>query len=304
MLDFNCINTEEIKELVSICNIHPYKLTTIDKNFLKKHKVYISMSTNPIRLIKIPSILNLLDLTNIYEIHINLPKYYRNNKNEIYNKNDIDFIKKIDSKIKVFTIEKDIGPLTKIIPTIKRVNDNNAIIISIDDDIGYPYDMVSKLIHYSVKKPKQILCGAGFSTNDYPNSDFNRKLLPNKKLPKYPLIDIVEGWGAVAYKKSIVSEKIIKQIMKLNDISTECKLSDDFTISYILAENGIKCSEVPGIRENLIPLEYGEGEDALHKGSGVKKSGSEDENMEKYHKCLDDISKSRHNRRSKKKTKI
>ena len=60
-----------------------------------------------------------------------------------------------------------------------------------------------------------------------------------------------------------------------------------------------------GIRDMLTPFHYGELEDALHKGSGVKKSNVEDENMIKYDKCLYEIAEhfnEKGRRKSKKKS--
>ena len=87
----------------------------------------------------------------------------------------------------------------------------------------------------------------------------------------------------------------------MNKVSTTCKLSDDFTISYVLASHGVKCNEVRGIRDHLEPFNYGTDADALHKGSGSE-VGKEDEdaNMAKYHVCLADISGKRIRRRSRK----
>ncbi len=293
MLNFDSLSSEELEIAHELINIKPKKITPKVRNYLKKHKVYISMTTGPLRLKRLAVVLNLLDLTEISEIHINLPKFYRNKKDGgTYKKEDIDFVSKVDSRIKIFRIPDDIGPMTKIIPTLQRIKDPNAIIISVDDDIGYPFNLVSSLIHYSVTRPKEIFTGAAFKFGDYPGSEFNKAMWPG-----YPII--VEGWGGIAYKKSIVNNQMIKEILDLNKVSTTCKLSDDFTISYVLAAHNIKCTEIAGIREKLEPFKYGEDADALHKGSGVEKTGAEDMNMVKYHTCLDDISKIKR-RRSKK----
>lgn len=291
MLNFHALNDEELEIAHDLMSIKPMKITPVVKNYLKKHKVYISMTSGPLRLRKIPAVLSLLDLSDVSEIHINLPKYYRNKlQGGLYKKDDIDFVSSVDSRIKIFRPSEDIGPMTKIIPTLQRIKDSKAIIISIDDDIGYPYNLISLLIYNSVVKQREMFTGAGFVFGDYPGSDFDRKLWPQKKSSKY--VDIVEGWGGIAYKKSLITNQMIKEILELNKVSTTCKLSDDFTISYVLAAHGVKCREIKGIREKLEPFKYGEDADALHKGSGVKKTGAEDENMTKYHVCLTDIDKS------------
>ena len=141
----------------------------------KKPKIYISLTSNPLRLKNIPLMLSFLDLTHVYQIHINLPKYYRNKKKGVYSQKEIDYIKSLDSRIKVYRLDKDIGPITKILPTLKRVRDNKAIIISLDDDVGYPRSIINELIYFTYKNPKAIWGGEGFNFGDYQGSDFDKK---------------------------------------------------------------------------------------------------------------------------------
>ena len=76
MLNFNAVTNEESHTSHDLLCIKPKRLTPAVIKYLKRHKVYISMTSGPLRLKKLPSVLNLLDLTNIAEIHINLPKFY------------------------------------------------------------------------------------------------------------------------------------------------------------------------------------------------------------------------------------
>ena len=280
MLNFHSLSGDELKIAHELLNIKSKKITPKVRNYLNQHKVYISMTSGPLRLRRVPIVLNLLDLSEIYEIHINLPMLYRNK--EKYKQSDIDLVKSVDSRIKIHRISKDIGPLSKIIPTLLRVKDPLAIIISIDDDIGYPFNFVSSLVHQSIHRPKEICCGSGFGLN---HMNMRSDSWPRKS--SRGCVDIVEGWGGIAYKKSIVTNKMIKEILYLNNLSIDCKLSDDFTISYVLSAHDIKSREVPGILDNLEPFSYGRDADALHKGSGVEKG--ESMNIVKYHRCLENI---------------
>jgi len=297
MLNFHSLGAEELEIAHDLLNIKPKRITPKVRNYLNRHKVYISCTTSPLRLKKLPIVLNLLDLSEVSEIHINLPKQYRNKKDGgVYKQQDIDLVKSVDSRIKIHRIPEDIGPLTKIIPTLLRVHDPLSIVISIDDDIGYPYNLVSSIIHHSVTRPREICCGAGIVFGDYPGSEFNRNFWP--RLPSRGCVDIVEGWGGIGYKKSIVTIRMIEEILKLNKLSVDCKLSDDFTISYVLAEHGIKAREIPGIRDRLESFTYGFDADALNQGSGVEKSENVDDmNMVKYHRCLEHIPKKTLSRR-------
>ena len=77
-----------------------------------------------------------------YEIHFNIP-YTNLSTNTEYVIPDglLD-----DPKIKVFRTD-DRGPVTKLIPTVQRVTDSDAIIIVVDDDLVYHPDMVAAHVH-------------------------------------------------------------------------------------------------------------------------------------------------------------
>ena len=56
------------------------------QNFLKKHKVYITMTTSPLRLPKIRAVLATLDLEYVDKIYIVLPCKYGRKKKNIFTK--------------------------------------------------------------------------------------------------------------------------------------------------------------------------------------------------------------------------
>ena len=258
----------------------------------KNPKIYISLTSSPLRLKNIPLMLSFLDLTHVYEIHINLPKYYRNKKGEVYKQKEIDYIQSLDSRIKVYRIDKDIGPITKILPTLKRVKNNKAIIISVDDDIGYPRSIINELVYYTYKNPKVVWGGEGFNFGDYEGSDFDRRKWPKGKTRNS--VDILEGWASIAYPKWLITSKMLKRMELGVKLSTDCKLSDDLIISEALAYYKIprKVIHSDYYEELPIPFEYGLGADALHKGSGVggeKSDNVMDENMAKYDRCLNNF---------------
>ena len=53
--------------------------------------------------------------------------------------------KEYDNKIKIFRTE-DLGPATKLIPTVERITDPETIIIVCDDDLVYHPDMIKEHI--------------------------------------------------------------------------------------------------------------------------------------------------------------
>lgn len=258
------------------------------QEYLSKHRVYLTMTTSPVRLRKATTVLAMaLQNKYIEKAYIALPELYRNT--DKYKESDLRFVQSLDPRIVFIRVKKDMGPVTKMLPTVMRRRDKDAIVISLDDDIGYPASLINELIYYSVHQPNVIHTGACFSFGDYPSSKINRHLWPDYYKPRGYYGDIVEGWGGIAYKKKFIDKKIID---KLNKSGTICKLSDDLTISYSLAIRGIKRKEIDSKyydRDMLYPLGYGEMDDALHHGSGTDIKDEEDANMLKYKQCLENL---------------
>lgn len=264
------------------------------KDYLAKHSVYASMTSSPDRLGKCGIVVsNILVNPYIKKFFVNLPEKYRNK--ESYRREDVEKLKKLDCRIEIRWIREDIGPISKILPSLQAIQDNLAIVMSFDDDVFYPPSLINELIYYSIRYPKIICGGAGFSFGDMENI-IDRKNWPEKRKPRFPDVDVIEGWGGVAYRKGLMDLKLIE---RLNKLSTVCKLSDDIVISYSLAKARIKRKVISNKfytgNRDVFPLSYGLGEGALHQGSGT--GGVEegaDANMEKYRDCLEKINSNRY----------
>jgi len=261
------------------------------KNFLKKHEVHVSLTTSPLRLPKVLAVLATIDSTHIKNINVVLPDKYGKNK-ETYNQADIDKIGKFP-KVKIIRTQKDYGPITKMLPVIREVKDPKSIIISIDDDVGYPLGMINEFIYQKVEKYPNAVVQSPDEGQDFRNDIGNfKKVFPSKTKPTKPYADLVEGWLGVAYTKKLVNDK---EMEIFADLSKECLLSDDLVISYVLAKHNVPVVKVDNKHLGLqLSYQYGAGADALHKGGGtgkVAKVGafSDDFNKEKYEICLYDI---------------
>lgn len=261
------------------------------RDYLQKHRVYISLTSDPDRLKILPLMINILDTENVHEIHINLPRKYRNEIS--YKLEEIRNVEKSNSKVRVFRPPKDLGPVTKILPTLKRIKDPEAIIISIDDDIVYPYGLINEMIYQKIKYPDQIITGHGFTFGYYGKTSTrqgfnikNRHTWWPQKSQHYPYVDIAEGFGSITYKKSLVDLNLLEN---LNSLSKLCKLSDDLTINYTLAQCNIRRRFInnkyaPNIY--IHPLVIGE-EKGLHVQTPPKSFWNY--NVYKYVECLKNI---------------
>ena len=103
-------------------------------------KIVVTMTTVPERLnttlpVALKSILNMN--TEDYEVHLNIPhKHIKTGKEYVIPQALIGV-----PRLKIFDGLEDQGPKTKILPTIKRLEDD-AIIITADDDIIYNKEMI------------------------------------------------------------------------------------------------------------------------------------------------------------------
>jgi len=275
-----------VRNLNKLRNKREQKLVS---NFLNNNKVKLSLTTSPTRLPKITAVLATLDLSNVHSINIVLPERYGKNK-EKYKKIPEQILN--FPKTKIIRIKTDLGPITKILPTITRSRNKKDIVISIDDDIAYPLGFINELIYQKITKHKNAAITMGTSMNFYGDINGMKKSWPQKK-QRRPFVDLVEGWSSVLYSKNIVNAPCMKKISKL---STECRLSDDFVISYVLSLSKVKKVIINNrFAFDPYPYDYGGEGDALHAGRDLdgkpKKFVKHDDtiNFIKYEKCLQAI---------------
>ncbi len=265
-------------------------------------KVYISFSTSPKRVSKLMPMLKTLDLEHVEKVFVALPEKYRDTEEygpipeELLNFPKIEIIARD---------QKDLGPIMKMLPAIEKIGstDPNAIVISVDDDVGFPKGAINELIYYANLFPKAIISGAGnyaetfgILTEEWPELGKAQKA-PFCGSGEISYCDTVEGWRAIAYRPRFVNIKRMKEIARL---SKACRTSDDLVISYVLAERGVdKIRVVNRFFPDIHRFEFGSEDGALHKihlniegwspRSSVDSRFSGTTNSERYQRCVLDI---------------
>jgi len=232
-------------------------------NSLNNNEILISLSTSPKRINNIGPLLETLSNQTIKpnKIILNLPYLFKRT-NSTFNTIP-DFI--TNNNLIYINWCNDIGPATKIIPTVKLAKSPNSILISVDDDIEYKNTMVEILLNYSNKYPDAVITGESFMR------------LSNDK--KIITAELVEGYSSVLYKKKHLvdlSEEIIK------NYPIYCKLADDYIISNYLRKKNILIIVVNTEKPyDNIYVSYGNNEDALRNGADKISNG----NIDNYIKC-------------------
>lgn len=247
-------------------------------NYLRKHKVYISLTSSPTRLAKLHEVLETLDLSIVEAVILALPEKYRNV--ELY---DIPAWLSNYPKLHVVRPLKDIGPATKILPAVAKVQaDPDAIIISIDDDVAYPRGMVNQIVKLVILEDA-VVGGQGRNIEFF---GIHRQHWP-EIWPSLPSCgesdlshcDIIEGVGGVGYKAGFLD---LDHLTQFATASKDCLRSDDLFIHFHLAQRGVKRLQIKNRFMPFIkPLPIGFGPDALHKEGGTAFA-----NVEKYQKCV------------------
>ena len=118
----------------------------------QRSKAVFSMSVLPSRFKGLLPTLNSLTDQSVLpnKIIINLPKYFKRDKTEY----EIPEYVLNHPLIFINWIEEDMGPATKLLPTIDYFkNDPDQLIIIVDDDQIYPKDLVSTYVNMEEKLP-------------------------------------------------------------------------------------------------------------------------------------------------------
>lgn len=197
--------------------------------------VYVTLTTIPSRLhsedpSNIISCINSLANQDYpdYEIHFNIPS--------IYKKLDVEYIipdwlKEIE-KVKIFRTE-DRGPLTKLLETVNRVHDPEAIIIVADDDLVYDPRMVSEQVNNQAKWPECAVGYDGMRSRDE-KGNYGRHFgdirdyyfTSNYRSSR---VDVLQHYKTVSYKRRFFEEDF-------NDfINDNYSWSDDILIAAYLS---------------------------------------------------------------------
>lgn len=157
-----------------------------------------------------------------YEVHLNVPYTNKKTKEEYHIPEWL--INYSSDKLKIFRTE-DYGSITKILPTLNRIQDPEQIIITVDDDLEY----MDGFIEYHLEKRKHYPNDAlGFAGIGSIGGDCHLCTTVKKDIR----VKILEGYKTASYKRGFFEDDF-------EDFATG-SWSDDVTISAYLGMNRIK----------------------------------------------------------------
>jgi hypothetical protein len=115
----------------------------------------------------------------------------------------------------VVQLEQDYGPICKILAGLQKEKDPETIVITIDDDIVYPFDFIEQFVKKAEQYPRSVIGSTGlligssvmnYSSVSALTPDWNRTtgfFVP----PEGRAVDILCGVSGIAYRRSFFPDE-------------------------------------------------------------------------------------------------
>ncbi len=149
--------------------------------------------------------------------------------------------------------EKDLGPYTKFYYTLKEFP--KSLILTVDDDLMYPVDLIDQLYRAYVKAPDVIHCHRAHRILTSPNGEFKpyKKWDFNSRSQEASLSMFPTGVGGVLYFPGCFDEEVFNQEAFL----ALAPNADDVWLKAMSLKKGVLCQRVADARdwsERFIPI--------------------------------------------------
>ncbi|MBH1988459.1 MAG: hypothetical protein I8H75_00420 [Myxococcaceae bacterium] len=284
----NQITDEEAIE--SVKNTPKRLLDTASRQKLKKYEIYFSLTTSPERIPHLQQVLSTLDFDLATAVFISLPKYYRNDPQNVYSDSFLAELRNYSNKIEILREEEDLGPVMKLIPAVKEARQRpgswfEKVVMTLDDDTVYPMGLPQELVYQTIQG-SGAFGGSGRDASDFGVREFPRLVEESRCDSKdISACDILEGFHGVVYR---VSDIEVDQLERIAKKSKDCRFSDDLMISYVLAKAQVKRTQVNNrYTRGFQQLSYGFEENALHRMGQDGVPTNNHEHASRYRKCAD-----------------
>jgi GT2 family glycosyltransferase len=157
----------------------------------------------------------------------------------------------LSSLCTIIRTETDYGPITKIYGGLISEKDQNTVIITCDDDVGFPSNLIEILMKHHLTHPKDVICGTGaLIGRGLPFISIVSTVSPFKKWSGLfgfdvssngRCIDLVFGVGGVLYTRGMfpTNEDLEDKLLKYTLQDPAIFHNDDVLISGYLSKQGI-----------------------------------------------------------------
>lgn len=228
------------------------RLTFRVKNYFRESQSSANIHTIPnlvLSLTSTPQRIKLLSKTlanlapQAEEVHLNLPRYFRNDEKQGYNESDILELQSKYANLKVFWSETDIGPALKVVPTFERLMHSNKLVLTVDDDVTLPTDLPTLYLE-AFHESQSVITQIG------PEKTFNNQTFKQ-----------VFGNRGVLYSMSLISESFLSTLKQYIALP-HCKMHDDMSIGMALKKHGVGIHTII-MKNGGSDLEHGASEESI-----------------------------------------
>lgn len=208
-------------------------------------RIVVSLTSTPTRVDKLYKTLDsILAQKRVPDaVYINLPRRFgKENKPFPVPQALKDFVAK-RPRIHINRPPKDLGPGTKIHPTLAKEKGPHTRIVTIDDDVLYDRRLLKVLEDRSKAMPDRALCFAGWNVS--PTGD----LWDLGDHCRESTVDIIEGWAGALYVRKFFmakgktrgsfADRAAAFLGTMTRADKRCYFTDDIWISAWLARRSI-----------------------------------------------------------------
>jgi hypothetical protein len=133
--------------------------------------------------------------------------------------------------VHVNRVERDFGPLTKLLPSLQLESDPSTIVITVDDDKIYPKDVLKHLAWYSEQDSSAAWGIGGWSFMWVPEPQGVATIYTSWWMRRNGrAVDVLQAAAGIAYRR-----KFFPDLTKLSNPPKNCFTTDDMWISGYLA---------------------------------------------------------------------
>jgi len=193
-------------------------------------KVFLSMSSIPQRITQLEPILQSILNQDFKDFNIicNVPNEYT-----LRTKNSPIIPRFLNNDKIIINRCSDLGPATKLLPSLSLIEDDD-IIVTFDDDTFYPPSWLSKLIDTSNKYPNSCV---GYRGKCFSSNPLEYMTCDESIDPEYPKrVDLLTGVWGVLYKKFFFNDSVFDY----SNAPRECLFNDDIWFCGHLAKKEIQ----------------------------------------------------------------
>jgi|LauGreDrversion4_2_1035121.scaffolds.fasta_scaffold00690_5 hypothetical protein len=212
------------------------------KNLIMKPKrrVIVSLTTIPSRLsadydtgIK-SNIKSLIeqDYNGEYEIHLNVPSVSKLTGETYVVPEWMKELSVQHPKFKIYEGLEDLGTMTKLVPTLKRVNEPDAILIVCDDDLVYH----PKMVEEQVKNQETYVdtaCGYDGSRCENPSDFDDVRNTFVVSVYKDVYVKFLQHYKTISYQRYFFQDDLYQEFM-------DASWNDDVSFSAYMGKHGFK----------------------------------------------------------------